>query len=115
MVREIKTNFQRINKADYCGCRSEMVVVGEMAHSGTEGVVCRRQKPRGLTACRQGSIGGDFRVSRLGDWISVASCEGTDFGRSRWGRVTPQVPNNLLYALGKAYGGEMCCFISINE
>lgn len=107
MVREIKTNFQRINKADYCGCRGEMVVVGEMAHSGTEGVVCR-----GITACRQGSIGGDFRV---GDWISVASCEGTDFRRSRWGRVTTQVLNNLLYALGKAYGGEMCCFISINE
>lgn len=55
-----------------------MVVVGEMAHSGTEGVVCR-----GITACRQGSIGGDFRV---GDWISVASCEGTDFSKIKVGQ-----------------------------
>lgn len=63
-----------------------MVVVGEMACSGMEGVVCRRQKPRGITAYGKGSVRGDFRVSRLGDWISVAYCEGTDFRRSKMGQ-----------------------------
>lgn len=69
-----------------------VMVLGEMAHSDMEGVVCRRQKPRGITACRKGSIWGDFRVSRLGDSISVTYCEGTDFRRSKVGPSSQQPP-----------------------
>lgn len=68
------------------------MALGEVACSGMEGVVCRRQKPRGITACRKGSIRGDFRVSRLGDSISVAYCEGTDLRRSKVGPSSQQPP-----------------------
>lgn len=82
-----------------------------MACSGMEGVVCRRQKPRGIRACRKGSIRGDFRVSRLGDSISVSYCEGTDLRRSKVGPSSQQ--SSLCFRQG--IWRKRCGFISINE